>query len=68
MKLERNLFFPGHRKIVFSLTGVRVGGVEGGSCGQGEGQRRQEVKVGGSLRGRRRVSTAFTNRQTNRDR
>lgn len=37
MKLERNLFFPGHRKIVFILTGVRLGKAEGGGYGQVRG-------------------------------
>lgn len=47
MKLERNLFFRGHRKIVFFFNGGGGGGVE-----WVEG-RKQEVRVGGGLRGRR---------------
>lgn len=51
MKLERNLFFRGHRKIVFFFFNRGEVGW-GGGRGQGEG-RRQVVKVGGGLRGRR---------------
>lgn len=69
MKLERNLFFRGHRKIVILLlTGVRTGGVEGREGRFAGRSRGKVVRVGGGFTRTQGFSTVFTNRQTVTDR